>query len=414
MIRKELNVLLISSDYFYPPSNGNTLRDYNIFKNFSKDFRFDLLTFGDEEHLCNREKLAAQLGPCFENVFMVPASTLKKTELRRGISKLKNIFFPHKFSIGKPYYSEQMARIVNENMSSSKYDLIFFCDFSMRYLHDVYERTNYIVDVQDSPSLLFKSYFNAEKQLRKKIMSYMNYVWAKRYERIYLSKVKNMIFVSLVDQVFVKRNCPHSNIWVVPNGVDTEYFKPVSKETQSKNALLFTGVMGYRPNHESMVYFIKEILPLVRKKIPDIFLIIAGKDPMPELQSLAKRVPRIKLTGFVQDLRPYFNESMIYVAPIVSGAGIKNKILEAWAMGKPVVASSKCCDGIKATDGQDCLIANTPSIFAESVIRLFSSPSLRNTLAENGRRTAEEFYSWKSRARELGEIFIEVIERQAR
>jgi len=170
--------------------------------------------------------------------------------------------------------------------------------------------------------------------------------------------------------------------------------------------------MDYRPNHESMIYFMKEILPLLKKATPNITLTIAGKNPTHDLIELAQKNPEIKLTGFVKDLRPYFNECMIYVAPIISGAGMKNKILEAWAMSKPVVASSMSCIGLKAVDGQNCLIADSPHAFAEKIILLFSDLNLRNKLAQNARSTAKELYSWQSRARMLEDIFSEVIENQ--
>ena len=412
MKNKASKILLISSNYFYPPSDGTTLRDYNLFKNFSNHFRFDLLTFGNKCLVSDQKHLAGQLGPYFKNIFLVPSSTLKKIQIIKGFRRIKNIFYPYKLSMGESYYSDRMATTVKEKVFSLKYDLIYCCDFSIRYLDYSFERPPVIVDLQDSPSLLLKSYIKTEKYLKRKVLSYLNYIWAKRYERVHFSKIKNMIFVSPMDQAFVQRNCPNSNLWVVPNGVNTEYFKPKQKGTRSKNSLLFTGVMDYRPNHESMIYFMKEILPLLKKATPNITLTIAGKNPTHDLIELAQKNPEIKLTGFVKDLRPYFNECMIYVAPIISGAGMKNKILEAWAMSKPVVASSMSCIGLKAVDGQNCLIADSPHAFAEKIILLFSDLNLRNKLAQNARSTAKELYSWQSRARMLEDIFSEVIENQ--
>ena len=410
VMEKRFNILIIGECYFFPPTDGITLRYYNLFKSLSPNYRMDLLAFGNSELLDNLDKLSKQLGPCFEEVEIVPADTLLRMNSLRGLRKIKNLLFPSLLSMGEPYYSETMKIRINEKIRLKKYDLIFFCNFEMiRYFDDRFVNLPHIIDAIDSASFLMKSFLDNEKQLKKKLFSFVNYLWAKRYERIHLSKVKNIIFVSKLDSNYARKNCPHSKIWILDNGVDTDYFSPSNDQMIRNKSLLFTGVMDYPPNHDSIVYFLRKILPLIQTVIPDVNLIIAGKNPNAELHSLAKENPSVTLTGFVKDIRPYFNESTIYIAPIISGAGIKNKVLEAWAMAKPVVATSMSCAGLKAIDGKNCLIANTPQIFAQKVIKLFANQALRNKLAENGRSTAEEFYSWKNRALLLEKIFTQVI-----
>ncbi len=219
--------------------------------------------------------------------------------------------------------------------------------------------------------------------------------------------------ISHVDAAHVKVNCPGSRIWVIPNGVDTEYFHTKNHHSDAGRNLLFTGVMNYTPNVESIVYFIKEILPLVRRRISDVKLTVAGRNPTLELQKIEKEVHEISLTGYVDDIRPYFERAAIYVAPIISGAGLKNKILEAWSMSKAVVATSLSCDGIDAIDGYNVVIADRPKDFAEKVVQLLSDTNMRDRLAINGRHTVERSYSWLSKSKMLENLFREVLHRNA-
>lgn len=409
-MKDRFRVLLIASNYFFPPTDGTTLRDYNMFSRFSGDFEFDLLTFGDEKLLRDHKNLARPLGTCFRGVRILSVSSLRSIKLTRGVSRFTNIFFPKKLTMGLPRYSNEMANVVRQMIDSPDYDLIYFCDFSV-YCHSdgsIGQRP-YIVDIQDSPTVLFDSKVRNQRTAKQKVRAYLNLLWARRYERTYFSKIKNMIFVSELDRAYVQKRCRQSNIWVVPNGVDIDYFKPKDKRSGMGNRLLFTGVMDYHPNHEAMVYFIREILPVVRSKVRDVSLTIAGKNPMPELQELASRTPDVKLTGFVKDMRPYFDDADVYISPLISGAGIKNKILEAWAMAKPAVASTVSCSGLEVRDGENIILADGTKRFSEEIVRLLKNGQLQSKLAREGRKTAEESYSWKRRAYELESVCVEVM-----
>lgn len=385
------------------------IRNYNLFRNFLSGYRFDFLTFGDPQLLQDREKSLKQLGPCFEDLEIVPDSTLRRVE--KKISKLRNIFYPSTLGLGLPYFSQEMAEAVNRRAASSEYDFIFFCGFSMFLYYDQKEsnRTPYIVDIIDSLSLFMSSYLKVKKGLREKLFDYVNLIWAKRYEKFHFSTARNSIFVSPVDRDYVKKSTPRSTLWVVPNGVDTDFFKPKKGSIPISNSLLFTGVMDYPPNVEAMTFFINKVLPLVRGKIPDVSLTVAGRNPTVELQSLVSQIPNVKLTGFVEDIRPFFDEATVCIAPIVSGSGLKNKVLEAWSMSKPVVATSFSCNGIDAVHGRNILIADTPRLFADSVITLLSDFVQRERLAEAGRKTVETSYSWGSQVALVDKIIKEIL-----
>lgn len=401
-------VLIVAPEYPYPADDGHKVRNYNLFNQFSSGFRLELLCFGNPDLLKNKTNPANQLGPCFENIDMISPNTLKPLEKLNGIAKLKNIIYPLELSIGIPGYSHELETAVYQKISSRSYDLIYFSGFSsFLYYRPEAHYIPFIVDIIDSLVLYLKSYFQKHRSLK----TLVDYIWARRYEKIHFPKAKNMIFVSPVDCKLVAPKCPHSRIWVVPNGVDDEYYKSHTMPAHSNYKLLFTGVMDYHPNNDSIIYFIKSIYPLVKAKIPNATLTIAGKNPTAELLAICSDNPDIKVTGSVSDMRPYFEDASVYVAPIIAGAGLKNKILEAWAMLKPVVSTTIGGNGLEAVDGENLLFADTPTVFAEKVVTLLENPDLRTKLASNGRKTVEQHYSWKSQSDKLGEIFKEVLER---
>jgi glycosyltransferase involved in cell wall biosynthesis len=349
------------------------------------------------------------LGLSCEDIQFVPESTLQYKKITG--SKFKKIIFPDKLSISAPLYSNEMESILYNESISKKYDIVFFSGFSMFIYMNKFliNSVPVLVDVVDSPSILLKSYFLKEIKPLKKVKAFFNYIWAIRYESLHLSKAPNMILISDVDARVVKQHCPHSRIWSISNGVASNFFKHDPDIQPLPKSLLFTGVLSYQPNNEAMIYFINHIFPLIKSRITDCKLLIAGPDPSPELKSLAENDPQIDLKGYVEDIRTVFNRAEIYVSPLLSGAGMKNKILEAWAMAIPIVATSTSCSGINVTDGEDILIADDPVKFSNAVCHLFRNSELRTHLSQKGRNKVEKDFSWKSKSKLLEQCIYDVI-----
>lgn len=396
-------ILVVAPEYPVPPDDGHKLRVLNLVKNINDSIKTTWLLFGDKSINENEPAKCKSLGSYCDRIVIIDKKTLKPFILHRKLIKIKNIFFSHKLSIDKPVYSTEMRGQVNKEISSLRYDFVIFSGFKMFLYadHEVLNQIPYLVDVIDSPSALLGSYFRSEKTLSGKIKTFINWYWAKRYELVHFSKCKNMVFVAEGDAATVRKACPLSNVWTISNGVDVDFFTRTISEQSIPGTLLFTGVMSYKPNNDAMFFFIKEIFPLIIAQIKDVRLIIAGRDPLPELLDLTKDNPRIQVTGYVEDMREEFNMAEVYVSPLVSGAGVKNKILEAWAMSLPVVATKISCAGIDIKNGVNLLVADDPATFAEQVCRLLLHKGERQKIAEKGRETVEQLYSWKARSREL-------------
>ena len=156
------------------------------------------------------------------------------------------------------------------------------------------------------------------------------------------------------------------------------------------------------------MYFYSEIYPIVRKRYPEITFYIVGNDPHPEIQKLSKD-PSVVVTGFVEDIRLYLPKSSVFVCPYIYGSGMKNKVLEAMAMGKPVVSTPTGALGIDISDGENIVIADNPRDFAAGIINLLDNEKLRQKIGYKGRRLIENRYSWGKTTDRLQRLFEQIV-----
>ena len=409
----DLSVLVVSNEYPNPPIDGHKVRILNLLKQIPQGYKFDFMGFGDEISTQDHERFRSGLGPACKAVELIPASTLERVDSLSQIGRLKNILFPDVMTIGAPYYSKELERRIRTRLSSDRYQLVFFGGLNIfRHIDPSTSTVPYLVDIVDCPSLLTWSYVKQERRPFRALKRRLAHTWAVRYEKIHAAKIPNIVMITSVDAEWIERNCPDSRIWVISNGVDAKQFDRGDSPHRSGAALLFTGVMDYPPNNTAMLHFIKETFPRIRKENPNVTLTIAGRNPTNELVSMAASTAGVKVTGFVEDLRKYFEAATVYVSPLLSGAGLKNKVLEAWSMTLPVVASSVSCSGMAAADNRNLLIADSPSEFASKVLAVLSDANLRERLSVEGRATVERDYSWQSRGAMLGSVFEAILSKK--
>ncbi len=182
-------------------------------------------------------------------------------------------------------------------------------------------------------------------------------------------------------------------IIAVPIGVDIDYFAPVPRKPTSCT-LLSIGTMYWPPNVDAMLYFYREIWPKVKAKVPNVTLNIVGMKPTATIRALPTRDAAIHVTGSVPDVRPYAEDCGAFIVPLLSGSGMRVKVLNALSMGLPVVSTTVGAEGIRVTHGENILLADTPEEFSEAIIRLLKEPQLGERLGKSGRELMETHYSW--------------------
>ena len=193
-----------------------------------------------------------------------------------------------------------------------------------------------------------------------------------------------------------------SRTFVIPNGVDIDYFRPTATQEEFPS-LVFVGSSS-SSNLLAVTYFCEKIYPTIRKKMPSIRLYIVGGHPPSAIYEISKKDESVTVTGYVEDMRPYLARSSVVVVPMISGRGIKNKTLEAMAMGKPVVSTSIGARGIDVTAGENIALADTPEDFASEVLQLLGNRELHETIGRNARALVEARHSWERAADMLNEL----------
>jgi glycosyltransferase involved in cell wall biosynthesis len=200
----------------------------------------------------------------------------------------------------------------------------------------------------------------------------------------------------------LERIAPRARVAVLPNGVDVDHFCPGGGPPEPAT-LLFSGNLSHRPNAEAVLAFARAVLPRLRARRPDLRWLIVGAHPGP-LGRLVADDPGVELPGDVPDLRPFFERATVAISPLLSGGGIKIKVLEAWAMARPVVATPLGASGLAARPGENLLLARTPGDFAAAVLTVLGDQALASHLGALGRQTVLRHYRWEQQAARLDDI----------
>jgi glycosyltransferase involved in cell wall biosynthesis len=286
-------------------------------------------------------------------------------------------------------WSPQMWRAIEQQLTRERYDAIHLLGGVQ-----VYEFTRAlgaqraIITPYESYSLYLKRQraLGASNGLLLRGQEHL----ARAYERFMFTAYARTVVVSEQDRAELFNINPTLSVEIIPNGIDLDYWQPLTVEREPAT-LVFTGNYDYAPNVDAALYLAREVLPAVRQSVPEARLQLVGNAPPPELQVLAS--DHIVVTGRVDDMRPYLARATVYACPLRFGAGIKNKVLEALALGCPVVATPLSADGIAVRDGHDIVLAGHDE-FAQQVVMMLNNTALRASLSANGRALIEARYQW--------------------
>ncbi len=223
-------------------------------------------------------------------------------------------------------------------------------------------------------------------------------------ERQWCTRVALNVAVSAEDAAALTRIAPGARVAVVPNGVDVDEFRP---DGGAGRGAAYVGGLHWFPNADALAYFAAEILPHVRAARPDAPVAWIGSANTGQRRHYAGRFG-IDVSGYVDDVRPFMREAACHIVPLRAGGGTRLKILNSWAMGKPVVSTSIGCEGLDAVDGRNILIRDDPKAFANAMLAVLEDEALARRLGQAGRATAEQQYSWDVIGRGLIERYLDV------
>lgn len=393
-----MRILMISRWYPYPPDNGSKIRIYNLIKQLARRHELTLLTFAPGPVAAEQQQPLRDL--C-RNVQVVTWRAFQPNRLRA----LLGFFAPVPRSVVDTDNPEMHAR-VRAAVTAQQFDVGFASEIdSVPYLLPVQELPRFADELQVA---VIKDRYLTQRQPGRRLRAGLTWWKTRRYVRRFLAQFEGCAVASEQERAHLLALAPRCRrVAVVPNGVDLAW-NTGDFGAPEPDTLVFSGALTYAANFDAMAYFLREIFPPVRAQRPGVRLRITGRTEGVPLTQLPTG-PGVELTGYLADVRPTVARSWACVVPLRIGGGTRLKILEAMALGTPVVATPKGAEGLAVTPEQELLIAETPEEFARQTVRLLADADLRARLAANGRRLVEQRYSWEHIGAQLEALLTEIV-----
>ena len=395
-----MRIVWLKTELLHPVDKGGKIRSYNMLKELKRSCHITYLTLDDGTAEANARELANEY--CHELV-TIPHRVREKFTPGFYVDLVVNLTSELPYAI-KKYESLGMRDEIARRVRDARFDVLV-CDFlapavnvprgiecpSVLFQHNV-------------EAMIWKRHYEVQTNAAKK--SYLFRQWQKMraFEAKACAEFDCVIAVSREDRELMEEDYGLKDVYDVPTGVDTEFFRPSGKREPRAENLVFTGSMDWLPNEDAIRYFTEQILPRVRQSLPNVTLTVVGRNPYPGLLELSKRDPAVIVTGRVDDVRPFMDEAAVYIVPLRIGGGTRLKIYEAMAMEKPIVSTSIGAEGLPVEDGQEIVLADTPETFADAVVKLIKQPQLAEEIGQRAAMKVRQKFGWDKVAESFAAI----------
>ncbi|HEY3580953.1 MAG TPA: glycosyltransferase [Pyrinomonadaceae bacterium] len=395
-----MRIVWLKTELLHPVDKGGKIRSYNMLKELKRSCHITYLTLDDGSADANARELASEY--CHELV-SIPHRVREKFTPGFYLDLVVNLTSDLPYAI-KKYESPAMRDEISRRVNDGRFDVLI-CDFLAPAVN--------VPRNIDCPSVLFqhnveamiwKRHYEVQTNAAKK--SYLFRQWQKMhaFEAKTCPEFDCVIAVSREDRDLMEQEYGLKEVYDVPTGVDTEFFRPSGSRERRAENLVFTGSMDWLPNEDAIRYFTEQILPRVKQEVPNVTLTVVGRNPYPGLLELSKRDPAVIVTGRVDDVRPYMDEAAVYIVPLRIGGGTRLKIYEAMAMEKPIVSTSIGAEGLPIEDGREIVLADTPETFADAVVKLIKQPELAEEIGQRAAAKVRQKFGWDKVAESFAAI----------
>jgi len=375
-----MRILFLSGWFPEPPDNGIKRRIHNQLRLLGRRHRVTLVSFSDgEPTLAQRQRLTTF---CAE----VHAVPVKAFDPHRWSARLASLGWRPRSLVDT--FSPAMAEVIRDLVSAGGYDVVVTSEIPLSNYARYFDGIPALLDTVEL-GILYDQFARASTAWAR-WRYWLTWEKWRLYLRHVLGAFRVCTVVSQRERELLELAAPGGpTIEVVPNCLDLAEYD-LATGSREPNSLIFTGAFSYAVNYEAMSWFVRDIYPLIQANVPEVSLTITG-DPAGRALPATRN---LRLAGHVADIRPLVAASEVSLAPLRTGAGSRVKILEAMALGTPVVSTSKGAEGLDVRPGEHLLIADEPRMYAEEVVRLLGDRVLRDRLARNARRLVEERYDW--------------------
>jgi sugar transferase (PEP-CTERM/EpsH1 system associated) len=386
-----VRILWLKTELLHPVDKGGKIRTYNMLKEMKREHHVTYLTLDDGTATADERAKATEY--CHE-LICIPERRREKFTPGFYFELLLNLVSPRPYAI-KKYESAAMLRKIVELERKNTFDLLV-CDF-LAPAGNVPRTLNMPVVLfqHNVEAMIWKRHYEVQTNPVKKAYLYGQWQKMRRFEKEMCRRFDSVIAVSADDRDQMKREYGAEAVFDVPTGVDVEFFRPSGAVQAEKHGIVFTGSMDWLPNEDAIRYFMREIMPLIKNKVPDATLTVVGRNPPPALVDRSKEDPSLVITGRVDDVRPYIENAAVYIVPLRIGGGTRLKIFEAMAMEKPVVSTTVGAEGLPLTHGVELLLADAPETFADAVVKLFGDSQYATELGQRAAAVVRENHGWR-------------------
>jgi polysaccharide biosynthesis protein PslH len=377
------DLLFLAHRVPYPPDRGDKIRSYNILKHLAERHRVHLAAFADDE--ADERAALDGLKP------LVAKMHIERRTRSRGLAAMMALG-THKSVSVTAFAHAGMAGFVDRLLADEPIEHLYV--FSSQMAQYAPDDRPFVMDFVDMDSEKFAAYGRAAGPP-------MRWMWQREARRLFhferetARRAVVSLFVSEAEAALFRERTKLSEeaVQVLENGIDLDGYRPQPHPAGLAPLIVFTGQMDYPPNIEAARSFAREAMPLIRARVPNARFAIVGRKPDASLTALAGK-HGVEVTGEVADVRPWLTDADVVVAPLRIARGIQNKVLEAMAMGRPVVASPQAFEGIDAEPGRDLIVADGPQAEADAVCALLTDRAQAEAIGAAARARVEARYAW--------------------
>jgi polysaccharide biosynthesis protein PslH len=403
-----MRILWIKTELLHPLDKGGRLRTHGMLSELKRRHHVTYLTLDDGSGGADAAARAAEY--CHELV-RVPFRAPPRGSPAFFAGLARSLLTPIPYFVAR-WRSAQMRREIAARTAAGGFDAVV-CDFLVPAVN--------LPEAIPAATVLFQH--NVEATIWRRQAEVHRNPLARRFLRDQFRRAAafegaacrrfdHVVAVSPDDREAMRRDYGIERVSDVPTGVDTAFFRPSGRTQRDPHALVFTGSMDWTANVDAVRHFAADILPRIRARVPEAHLWVVGRDPHPGLRELAAQDPAIRVTGRVDDVRPYIERAAAYVIPLRIGGGTRLKVFEALAMEAPVVSTTVGAEGLPVRDGAELLLADEPAAFADAVVRLLRDRPLAEALAARGAALVRKRYGWAAAAEAFEAALDDAVQRR--
>jgi len=398
---RRLHALVLANRLPFPLDDGWTVRTFHVVRAIARHARVTLLVFRRTEDEPRIEAAAAALGPAVRLDTVAAPRPYTLANLVRGLVTRVPV---HVWNQESPELRAAAQQVLARDPPDV---LIVESTFLARYLDPGPRDLPRIIDTHNIDSVTFGRYVRSLRGPKRWYAA----ATARRLALLEAASygTADAVWVcSDVERDLAKRMAPGAHVTTIPNGVDTEAYRPRG-ESAHGNRLLFFGKLDYFPNVDGLAWFAREILPRLLAERPDLVVHVVGASATRDVVELANAHPAIRLVGRVDDVPATLAAAATIVVPLRVGGGTRLKILEALAAARPVVTTTIGAEGLPVEHGRHLLVADAPDEFARAVLAVLADAGLASRLGEDGRRLAREQFDWSHIAERVGHEIARIV-----